>query len=70
MYSIDGLRDATLDLHIRHEWIMRNATGGTYYYVSQEGYQYTKSVTMNYIEFSFTSGNIADGTFTLYGLQK
>ena len=70
MYYIDGLRDATLDLHIRHEWMQRTATGGQYYYVSQEGYQYTKSVTMNYIEFSFSSGNIADGTFTLYGLAK
>ena len=70
MYYIDGLRDATLDLHIRHEWIQRTATGGQYYYVSQEGYQYTKSVTMNYIEFSFSSGNIADGTFTLFGVVK
>ncbi len=70
MFSIDGLRDATLNLHIRHEFVQRSGSGGTYYNVAQEGWQYPKSVVMNYIEFSFDSGNFADGTFTLYGLVK
>ena len=70
MFSIDCLRDATLDLHIRNEFIQKTTGGGQYYYVSQEGWHYSKSFTLNYIEFSFNTGNIADGTFTLYGLAK
>ena len=70
MFSIDGLRDATLSLHIRHEFVIRSGTGSFYRYVGQEAWQYTKSVVINYIEFSLDSGNFADGTFTLYGLTK
>ena len=70
MFSIDGLRDATLSLHIRHEFIIRSGTGSFYRYVGQEGWHYTKSVVINYIEFSLDSGNFADGTFTLYGVTK
>ena len=70
MFSIDGLRDATLSLHIRHEFVQRSGTGSFYRNVAQEAWQYTKSVVINYIEFSLDSGNFADGTFTLYGVTK
>ena len=70
MFSIDGLRDATLSLHIRHEFVQRSGTGSFYRNVAQEAWQYTKSVVINYIEFSLDSGNFADGTSTLYGVTK
>ena len=70
IYYIDGLRDATLNLHIKHDFVHRSATGGTYFNEAQEAWQYSKTVAMNYIEFSFSTGNIADGTFTLFGVAK
>ena len=67
-FHIDALRDSSTYLTIRHEFIMRNSANNQY--VSQEGWTLSNAVVYNYIEFSFSSGNIADGTFTLYGLQK
>jgi len=67
-FHIDALRDSSTYLSIRHEFIQRNSANNQY--VSQEGWTLSNAVVYNYIEFSFSNGNIADGTFTLYGLQK
>ena len=67
-FHINGMRDSTSYLSIRHEWIQENATDNTY--VSQEGWVLEDVSVINFMEWSFSSGNIADGTFTLYGLQK
>ena len=65
-YHINGMRDTGSYLTIRHEWIQENSTDNTY--VSQEGWVLEDVSVINFIEFSFASGNIADGTFKLYGL--
>lgn len=65
---IDGLRDSSTYLTIRHDFIMRNQANNQY--VVQEGWTLSNAVVYNYMEWSFSSGNIADGTFTLYGLAK
>ena len=67
-FHINGMRDSGSYLSIRHEYIMKNASNFTY--ASQEGWTLENAAVINYIEFSCSSGNIADGTFTLYGLQK
>ena len=40
------------------------------YYVIKEAYILENASVINYVEFSFASGNIADGTFTLFGVAK
>ena len=67
-YHINGMRDSGSYLTIRHEWIQENQTDNTY--VSQEGWVIEDVSVINFIEFSFASGNIADGTFTLFGVAK
>ena len=67
-FHIDALRDSSTYLSIRHEFIFRDSSNNQY--VIQEGWTLSNAVTYNYIEFSFSSGNIADGTFTLYGMAK
>lgn len=68
IFYIDGLRDSSTYLTIKHSAIIRQFNNTQY--VKEEGWSLSNSVVYNYIEFSFSSGNIADGTFTLYGLQK
>ena len=65
-FHINGMRDSGSYLTIRHEWIQENATDNTY--VSQEGWVIENASVINFIEYSFASGNIADGTFKFYGL--
>ena len=67
-FHINGMRDSGSYLTIRHEWIQENATDNTY--VSQEGWVLEDVSVINFIEWSFASGNIADGTFSFYGLAK
>ena len=67
-FHINGMRDSGSYLTIRHEWIQENATDNTY--VSQEGWVLEDVSVINFIEWSFASGNIADGTFSFYGLVK
>lgn len=67
-FHINGMRDSGSYLSIRHEWIMKNQ--GNLTYVSQEGWVLENASVINFMEWSFSSGNIADGTFTLYGLTK
>ena len=67
-FHINGMRDSGSYLTIRHEWIQENATDNTY--VSQEGWVIEDVSVINFIEWSFASGNIADGTFSFYGLVK
>ena len=67
-FYINGLRDSSTYLTIRHEFIIRDYSNNQYF--ATEGWTLSNAVVYNYIEFSFSSGNIADGTFTLYGLAK
>ena len=67
-FHINGMRDSGSYLSIRHEWIIKN--DGDYTYASQEGWTLENASVINFMEWSFTSGNIADGTFSLYGLAK
>ena len=67
-FHINGMRDSASFLSIRHEWIIKNSDN--YTYVSQEGWTLENVSVINFMEWSFSSGNIADGTFTLYGLAK
>ena len=68
IFYIDGLRDSSTYLTIELSAILRQANDSQY--VKQEGWSLSNSVVYNYIEFSFSSGNIAGGTFTLYGMVK
>jgi len=38
-------------------------------YIWKGGYQIQSTSTPNYMKYSFSSGNIAEGTFTLYGVR-
>jgi len=67
-FHINGMNDSGSYLSIRHEWVMKNQ--GNLNYVSQEGWTLENTSVINYVEFSFSSGNIADGTFTLFGVTK
>ena len=67
-FHINGMRDSASFLSIRHEYIMKNASNLTY--VSQEGWTLENASVINFMEWSFSSGNIADGTFSFYGLAK
>ena len=65
-WYIDGMRDSASYLTLRHDNIMKNSSNNSY--ITQEGYTLENAAVINYIEFSFSSGNIADGTFKFYGL--
>ena len=62
------MRDASTHLSIEHNYIIKQANNNRY--AVKEGYILEDTSVINYIEFSFTSGNIADGTFTLFGVAK
>ena len=67
-FHISGTRDSSSYLVIEHHCILEQANNNKY--VNQEGWYFENTSVINYIECSFSSGNIADGKFTLYGLQK
>ena len=67
-FRFEGFQDANTYLTVRHDSIIENSANNGYYRL--EGWQIDNASVVNYMEFSFTSGNIADGTFTLYGLVK
>jgi len=67
-FRFEGFQDANTYLTVRHDSIIENSSNNGYYRL--EGWQIDNASVVNYMEFSFSSGNIADGTFTLYGLAK
>ena len=67
-YRISHMRDSSTHLSIEHNYIIKQANNNRY--AVKEGYILEDTSIINYIEFSFSSGNIADGTFSLYGLTK
>ena len=67
-YRISHMRDASTHLSIEHNYIIKQHNNNMY--AVKEGYILEDTSVINYIEFSFTSGNIADGTFTLFGVAK
>jgi len=67
-YRISHMRDANTHLSIEHNYIIKQANNNMY--AVKEGYILEDTSVINYIEFSFSSGNIADGTFTLFGVVK
>ena len=67
-YRISHMRDSNTYLAIEHNYVVEQSNNTKY--AVKEGYILEDASVINYIEFSFSSGNIADGTFTLYGLTK
>ena len=67
-FRISGMRDSSSYLAIEHHCILEQADNNKY--VQQDGWLFENTSVINYIEWSFSSGNIADGTFTLYGVTK
>ena len=67
-YRISHMRDSNTYLAIEHNYIVEQHNNAKY--AVQEGYILEDASVINYIEFSFSSGDIADGTFTLFGLTK
>lgn len=64
----EGIRDTSTYLTIKNDYVIRdyaNIRG-----LVREAWVLDVTSAYNFIEFSFSSGNIADGTFTLYGLTK
>lgn len=67
-YTFSAFRDSNSFKIITRTHTMRDASNNLYY--NDEGWGYYDTTVINYMEFSYTSGNIADGTFTLYGVTK
>ena len=67
-FIFEAFRDSNTYLTVRSDSIIENSSNNAYY--RREGWQINNASVVNYIEFSFSSGNIADGTFTFYGLAK
>ena len=65
-YRISGMRDSNSYLAIEHHNIIEQSNDSDF--VNQEAYYFENVSVINFIEWSFSSGNIADGTFKLYGL--
>ena len=65
-YRISGMRDSNSYLAIEHHYIVEQSNNSDF--VGQDGYYFENTSVINFIEWSFSSGNIADGTFKLYGL--
>jgi len=64
----EGMRDTGTYLTIRNNFAIKNQNDVRS--LVTEAWVLDATTAYNYIEFSFSSGNIADGTFTLYGLTK
>ena len=67
-YIFEGFNDSNAYISIQHIYVVHNFNSQWYYV--REAWGLGNVVNPNYAEFSFTSGNIADGTFTLYGVTK
>ena len=67
-YRISGMRDSNSYLAIEHHNIIEQNNDSDF--INQEGYYFENTSVINFMEWSFSSGNIADGTFSLYGLAK
>ena len=65
-YRISGMRDSNSYLAIEHHNIIEQSNDSDF--INQEGYYFENTAVINFMEWSFSSGNIADGTFKLYGL--
>ena len=65
-YRISGMRDSNSYLAIEHHNIIEQSNDSDF--INQEGYYFENTSVINFMEWSFSSGNIADGTFKLYGL--
>lgn len=56
-----------------HYWFAQSALskgGNGGHFISNDGFRSFTTVSINYIKFYFSSGNITTGTFSLYGLAK
>ena len=65
---ISGMRDSNSYLAIEEHQIIEQSNDSDF--VNHDGWYFENTSVINYIEFSFSGGNIADGTFSLYGLAK
>jgi len=67
-FHISGMRDSNSYLAIEHHYILEQSNNSDF--CGQDGYYFENTSVINFMEWSFSSGNIADGTFSLYGLAK
>ena len=67
-FRLSHMRDANTYLSIETDYNIKQYNNN--YYVIKEAYILENASVINYVEFSFASGNIADGTFTLFGVAK
>ena len=67
-YVFNAFRDSNSFKIITRTHTIRDYANNLYY--NDEGWGYYDTTVINYMEFSYTSGNIADGTFSLYGIAK
>ena len=67
-YILEGFNDSNAYFSVQHIFAIHNFNSQWYYV--REAWGLADVSNPNYAEFSFTSGNIADGTFTLYGTVK
>ena len=65
---ISGMRDSNSYLAIEHHNVVEQSNDSDF--VNHEAWYFENTSVINYIEVSFSGGNIADGTLTLYGLTK
>ena len=67
-YILEGFNDSNAYFSIQHIYVVHNFNSQWYYV--REAWGMNNVANPNYAEWTFSSGNIADGTFTLYGLAK
>ena len=65
-WVLEGFNDSSAYYTISHIFVVRNFNSQWYYV--REAWGIDNTANPNYAEWTFSSGNIADGTFTLYGV--
>ena len=69
VYRFDGLRNSSVHTTIQREVILKNESNNRYF-VTESWYFNVDSLTTDFIRLKYSSGNIATGTFILYGLAE
>ena len=67
-YILEGFNDSNTYFTIQHLFVIHNFN--SQWYSVREAWGINNTANPNYAEWTFASGNIARGTFTLYGLAK
>tara|TARA_B100000123_G_C25692650_1_gene411561 strand:- start:212 stop:805 length:594 start_codon:yes stop_codon:yes gene_type:complete len=68
VYRFDGLRNSSVHTTIQREVIFKNHSNNRYF--ATESWYLDNTSTHDFIRLKYASGNIATGTFILYGLAE